>query len=205
MKKPNLLVIVLFTITFSSCNNSNRNETVETSIRSPKTFYELYCDDMIPSGKVVYLYDEFLFAGESPTITLDGWNDAEHHCLMVDRAANVLLSTMNDLRTAGLFAEFNLETFNSIIIPAKQEVFSRYYSCAPFSESKKPESIREGVVAASNKIHLVYNTDATERGTEFPENLRADFLQSLGSHFDRQNLARPAALKTLIAEQKNAG
>ena len=160
---------------------------------------------MIPSGKVVYLYDEFLFAGESPTMTLDGWNDAEHCCLMVDRPAKVLLSTMDDLRTAGLFSELSLETFDSIIIPAKQEVFSRYYSCAPFSESNKPESIREGVVAASNKIHLVYNTDATERGIEFPESLRSDFLQSLGSHFDRQNLARPEALKTLIKEQKNAG
>ena len=205
MKKIIFLLVAVFTIIFSACNNSNQNETTETYMRSPKTFYELYCDDMMPSGKVVYLYDEFLFAGESPAMTLDGWDDAENCCLMVDRAANVLLSTMNELRTAGLFTELNLETFSSIIIPAKQEVFSRYYSCAPFSESEQPESIREGVVAASNKIHLVYNADATERGTEFPENLRVDFLHSLGRHFDRQNLARPAALKKLMAEHKNAG
>jgi len=173
----------------------------------PKSFFELYCDEMRPSADDIYLYDEFLFAGKDRSLSFNRWNSAENRCLMVPHAAQVMQSTINELRTAGLFEGMTLETFESIVIPAKQEVFSRYYACAPFGDdSTNGKAIRAAVVTASSSIDAAYNDDAViyqessvaeDTALQFPEHLRWEFLQAIKKRFQQQNVPLPPKVKKL--------
>jgi len=183
----------------------------------PKSFFELYCDEMRPSADDIYLYDEFLFAGKDRSLSFNRWNSG----LMVPHAAQVMQSTINELRTAGLFEGMTLETFESIVIPAKQEVFSRYYACAPFGDdstngkairaavvtaSTNGKAIRAAVVTASSSIDAAYNDDAViyqessvaeDTALQFPEHLRWEFLQAIKKRFQQQNVPLPPKVKKL--------
>lgn len=197
-------IFALCLLFLSACNTTNQDNTDNVS-NSPAeesaqqmTFHELYCDGMVPAAEPVYLCDEFLFAGDDPKITFADWDQAQYCCLMVPRAAEFLKSTMIELGSQGVFDGMDSETFTSVVIPAKRDVFSRYYATAPFGEDlASGKSIREGVVAASNRIHIAFDQDAVEHSIEFPKDLLPKFLQSLKSHFESRQLPVPKALDAM--------